>query len=269
MTDNRQTTDNRQQRLVIRVSRDSLSFSTTQGVDIIYDPYPVKSSISSSANLREALRSVPMLSKSYSYVLVMVDSPVLMVPLNLFHEEDLDTLYHHTFTKKDQTVVMYTVIPELSAVALFAVSKDLRGVITDAFHQVRFTPAVASVWRHLHERSFTGQRQKLYGYFHDRQLEVFSFVQNRFKFCNTFNVTRADDALFYLLAVWKQLGLVPEHDELHLVGDFSEKDALMKKVQTFVKRVFYIIPSGEFNRAPITQIAGMPYDLITLYQKGR
>ena len=71
-----------------------------------------------------------------------------------------------------------------------------------------------------------------------------------------------------------------ERDELHLAGDIlqpegqrvarsSEHDELLKEAQKFVKRVFYINPSGEFNRAPVTQIKGMPYDMMTLFIKGR
>ena len=123
--------------------------------------------------------------------------------------------------------------------------------------------------QHMHQRSYTGTHQKLYGYFHDRHLEVFSFGNNRFKFCNSYTVNNSNNALYYLLSVWKQLGLVPEHDELHLVGDMPDDEALMNEARQFVKRVFYINPSGEFNRAPVTQIAGMPYDLMTLYVKGR
>jgi hypothetical protein len=100
-------------------------------------------------------------------------------------------------------------------------------------------------------------------------MEVFSYAQNRFKFCNSYAVNNPNDALYYLLAIWKQLTMDAEHDELHLVGDIVERDQLMEEAQKFVKRVFYINPSGEFNRASVTQIKGMPYDMMTLFVKGR
>ena len=56
---------------------------------------------------------------------------------------------------------------------------------------------------------------------------------------------------------------------MYLVGDINEREQLMAEAQRFVKHVFYINPTGEFNRAPVTQIKGMPYDLITLFVKGR
>ena len=272
--------DNRQKRLVIRISRDHLSFSTADASEVIYENYPLNSSISMAANLREALRTLPLLENSFGRVLVMVDSPTLMVPTNHFAEEDSEMLYRYTFTNVEQHLVLHTVLPDLNAVVLFAVQKDLYSVIANHFSMaepnadtrsegVSYSPAVAPVWRHLHQRSYTGQRQKLYGYFHGRKMEVFSFQQNRFKFCNSYAVSNPNDALYYLLAVWKQLSMEAEHDELHLAGDIPEREQLMEEAQKFVKRVFYINPSGEFNRAPVTRIQGMPYDLMTLYVKGR
>ena len=272
--------DNKQKRLIIRISKGRLSFATADGSDVLFEDYALNSSISMAANLREALRTVPLLDDNFERVLVMVDTPTLMVPANLFVEEESEVLYRHAFTDVDQQLVMHTVLPDLNAVVLFSIQKDLRNVIADNFSDVRYTAAVAPVWRHLHQRSYTGQHQKLYGYFHDRRMEVFCFAQNRFKFCNSYAVNNPNDALYYLLAVWKQLGMEAERDELHLAGDIlqpegqrvarsSEHDELLKEAQKFVKRVFYINPSGEFNRAPVTQIKGMPYDMMTLFIKGR
>ena len=261
--------DNKQKRLIIRISKGRLSFATADGSDVLFEDYALNSSISMAANLREALRTVPLLEESFERVLVMVDTPTLMVPANLFAEEESETLYHHAFTDVEQQLVMHTVLPDLNAVALFAIQKDLRNVIADRFTDVRYTAAIAPVWRHLHQRSYTGQHQKLYGYFHDRRMEVFSYAQNRFKFCNAYAVNNPNDALYYLLAVWKQLTMDAEHDELHLVGDINERDQLLEEAQKFVKRVFDISPAGQFNRAPVTQIKGMPYDMMVLFVKGR
>lgn len=261
--------DKIQKRLVIRISKGRLSFSTADSSGVIYEDYALNSSISMAANLREALHTLPLLEDSYERVLVMIDTPTLMVPTNNFVEEERETLYRHAFTGQEQQMVMHTVLPDLNAVVLFSIQKDLYSVIDNNFSGVRYTAAAAPVWRHLHQRSYTGQRQKLYGYFHDRHLEVFSFSQNRFRFCNSFTVNNTNDALYFLLAVWKQLAMEAERDELHLVGDIMERQQLVEEAQRFIKYVFYINPSGEFNRAAVTQIKGMPYDMMTLYVKGR
>ena len=265
MTDNAM---NSTRRLVIRISRNNLSFSTTDGTQVVYEPYQLKSSISMAANLREALRTVPLLGERYGRALVMVDSPVLQVPSDEFMEEDAETYYHHSFTNQLQQKVMYTVLAELKCVAVFSVHKDLFTVITDEWENARFIPAVTPVWTHLNQRSYTGAHSKVYCYFHDHMLEVFSFAQNRFKFCNSFTVNSLEDSLYFILASWKQLGFAPEHDELFLTGDVLERDQMKQELEKYIKRVFLVNPVGEFNRAAVAQIPGIPYDLMALYVKG-
>lgn len=261
------------QRLTIRVARHTLSFSTVDpsagSCPVVYEPYTVKSGISMAANLREALKTVALAAYDYQRVTVMTDSNVLMIPVDLFNEAERDTLYRHSYTDTMADVVAHTVLPDLNAVAVFAVNKDLKMVVDDRFSNATFVCALSPVWRYLHQRSFIGNRNKLYAYFHDGKVDIFSFTQRRFKYCNSFDTSSAHDSLYYLLYVWKQLMLKPEHDEMHLVGDIPEPEWVLDELRRFLQRAYVINPTADFNRAPATQIKGMPYDLMTLYVKGR
>ena len=250
------------QRLIIRISRDGIALSINDEGAVRYERYPMNSGISLAANMREALRTHLLLQDDYERVLVLVDSPVLTVPVNVFREEERDQLYHYTFTRQEQQMVMHVILPDLNAVAVFAVQKDLRQVLADRFDRVSYQPLMSSVWRHMYQKSFTGPHAKLYAYFHDRKMEVFSFEHNRFKFQNAYAVATPDDALFYILSVWKQLGMDPQSDELHLASQMPE---LKERALEFVKRVFVNSPTGEFNRAPVTLIDGMPYDTMLVW----
>lgn len=269
MPDNSRKTPNG--RLIIRVSRQSLSFSVLDGdsEEISFQPYTLKSGISLSANLREAFRSEELLADDYRHVLVSVVSSTLVVPAGLFQEAEKETLFRHAFTGCEQDEVRFTVMDDLNCVVLFAVNRNVRSVIADHYPGARYMAAVAPVWRHLHQRSYLGGHAKLYGYFHDRRLEVFSYGQNRFKFCNTFDGRDAHDALYYLLYVWKQLGMQADSDELFLVGELPEGQWLVEEAKKYVQHAHVIRPSSDFNRAAVTQMEGMPYDLMTLFVKGR
>ena len=236
---------------------------------VVYEPYVMKSNMSVEANLREALKDADVVQANAKRALVMVDAPILMVPVELFEEQDMTEMYSHAFPRKEQETVLYNVLPDLNTVAVFAISKDLLTVLNDNFDDVKFTAAMSPVLRHLHKRSFTGMRSKLYGYFHDQKLEVFSFYQNRLKFYNQFDTSRAYDAIYFLLYVWKQLALSAELDEMYLVGDIPERELFVNELRRYVQKVCVINPSADFNRAPATQIKNMPYDLMALFTKGR
>lgn len=268
MSNPRNATLPRGERLIIRISPGSLSFTTTGAGQVNYERYALKSSISIAANMREALRNTAVLDADYQHVAVMVDSPVLMMPADLYNKDEQEELYGHTFTRLEGMTVVSYVLPSLNAVALFTIHRDLRQVLTERFNNLSLIPAVAPVWNHMHQKSFTGVHQKLYGYFHDHHVEVFSFQQNRFKFCNSYSIGNdPNDALYYLLSAWKQLGMEPREDELHLCGNLPEREQLTEEARRYVKRVFITNPSGEFNRASVTQIEGMPYDLMLFILK--
>ena len=80
-------------------------------------------------------------------------------------------------------------------------------------------------------------------------------------------VSRLKDKVYYILNVWKQLALDNKRDELHLIGDLPERDSLVTELRNFIRNVYIINPKAEYNRAPITEIPNLPYDLITYFVK--
>ena len=260
-------------RLVIKISKGSLTFAFTAtdggAMPIIYERYAVKSGISMAANIREAVKAPFLTSTTFSKTLVMVDSPVLLIPIDYYDEMSASDMYAHAYPGVKGAHVFPTVVNNLSAVALSSIAKDLRSVITDKFPSVSFCCSSLPVWHHLHQRSFSSQRNKLFGYFHDKKLEIFGFQQNRFRFFNTFDGVHTQDAVYFLLYVWKQLGMDAEKDELHLAGEIGNREHLLNELHKYLQRAYAINPTGDFNRAPATQIEGMEYDLMTLFVKGR
>ena len=153
-----------QARLTIRVSKNTLSFSVVDREaehQVIYEPYTVKSGVSMAANLRQAFKESELLQRGYQKVRVYIDSPILLVPIEEFHEEDLDVLYQHAFAGHRSDAILYRVQPALNVVAVFPINKDFKMVVEDNFRDVRFTPIMQPMWHYLHQRSFTGIHRKL------------------------------------------------------------------------------------------------------------
>ena len=257
-----------QARLTIRVSHNTLSFSVIDREaehQVIYEPYTVKSGVSMAANLRQAFKESDLLLRGYPKARVYIDTPLLIVPIEEFKEEDVATLYHHAYTEHDSDALLYRVQPNLNVVAIFCINKDLKMVVEDNFKDVRFTPILQPVWNYMHQRNFTGIRRKLYAYCHEKKLDIFCFEKNRFKFFNSFEASHSKDAMYFILYVWNQLGFDQQQDELHLFGNIPDKDWLLYNTKLYIKKALAMNPAAEFNRAPITEIKGMPFDLIALY----
>lgn len=259
------------QRLTLRIGRNTMAIlaQDEESEALAYEPIVVKSGVSIAANLRETFKNSSLLNKDISRVRVLIDSNVVMVPVEIFSEQIMEILHNHAFPKQEQDTILYNVLPDLNAVAVFSMNKDLKLVLDDHFLNLRIIAAISPVWRHLHRRSFTGSQMKLYAYFHEKRLELISFQQNRFKFCNSFEANRAPDALYFTLYVWQQLQLRPKYDELCLMGDVPQKEWMMQQLKKYVVNTTMLNPQTEFNMHPVTGIKGVPLDLQTLVVKGR
>lgn len=259
----------RHARLIIRVGQSSLAFAYTKsdGKTIEFMPYKAKIGISMAANLREALKDETMALGDWKNVLVLIDSPVVMVPIDEYNEQEKETLYNYTITGQENAAVLATILPGVNAVALYALNKDLRVVLTDNFQDIKIHPVCGSMWQYLQRRSNLGMAEKIYCYFHDSKIDVCSFRKNRFRFVNSFAATYVGDIAYFVMSAWTQLGLNAKKDEIYLLGDFAEYDKLTEQLHRFVNNVFRIKPSADFNRNPLTQISGVPFDLITTLLK--
>lgn len=210
------------------------------------EPYVVKSGISMAANLREAFRTSALLAERFRYARVVADAPYMLMPASQYDEGRAAELFAYTFPKLAQHTVVGEPMDELGAVAVVGLHKDLKLVIDDHFEEVTFTSALTPVWRRCYRHSVAGVRNRLYAYFHEKHLDVFSFQKNRFRFCNQFEADNADDALYYLLYVWKQLMLKAGHDELFVIGELPAQASgegnrqpwLTEELRKYVGRVY-------------------------------
>lgn len=274
-----QTTTPATLQLVIRIADDSLAFALRDSGsrNISYELYDMKVGISTAANLREALAS-PSPDRSRqraSYLLDMargsgadmtvtaiIGSPTLLIPIDDYDESEAREQYAYVYPGSGKKLICASVLPSFKTVAVFAVSKDLNTVLSDNFGSVRLEPIMARMWEFLLQRSGNDNNKKLYAYFHGTQMELCSFARRRFAFANSFSVTDINDALYFLLGTWKQIGADGNRDDLFLTGKIPDRDALTNDARRFLRRVYYINPVADFNRAAFTQVENMPFDMM-------
>ena len=270
--------ENEKQRIIIRIGYNTLAFAMsdpTAELQTIYEPYVVNNSMSMVANLREAFRKSPLLNKGCQQALVLVETQTLLVPVREFDENQAEMLYRYTCdgnTAKNQTeqgTIVHKVLPNLNAVAVYQLNRDLQSVIGDHFTDVQYCHLMQAVWSYFHARNFATPHNKLFAYLHDKQLEVFSFDKNRFRFSNSFKVENSSNAVYFLLSVWKQLGFDAQNDEIRLVFDTAqaatvedqqERQQLIDTLRNYVKKVnISLTATGE-------NIGDMPFDLKILFE---
>lgn len=259
----------RDERLTIRVGENSLCFAFDKDGNENFEfvPYKTKNGISMAANLREAIKDENLNIGKWRKVQVLIDSPAIMVPIDEYNEQNKELQYNYSITGQENNAVLATILPMVNAVALYALNKDLRLVLTDNFHDIKIHPVCGNVWQYLQKRSQAGANEKMYCYFHDGKMEVCSFRKNRFRFANAFQATHPSDVTYFLLAVWKQLEMNAEKDDIYLLGNYADYEELTENLKHYVNNVYRIKASADFNRHPLTQIKDIPFDLVATLLK--
>lgn len=256
----------REERLIVRVGKGSLQFAYRNADDgqLVFLPYGVNGGISMAANLREALKDEGLqLLPRWRKAQVLLDSPTIMVPVDEYDDRNKELLFNYSLTGQENNAVLATILPQVSAVALYAMNKDLRLVFADNFADIKIHPVCGSLWQYLQRRSLAGSNEKLYCYFHDGKLDVCSFRKNRFRFANAFHAPHAGDAAYFILAAWEQLAMNARKDDIYIAGQFREKEELIGQLRQFADNVYAIKPSSEFNRHPLSLNDDVPFDMLT------
>ena len=222
MTERIDFTKSEQYTLSIRLSADGFSFSIYNPLtdnDFCFVPYPVNTGYSMTANLKEMLTETETLRYPYKRVNILYDSPRFTpVPLELFEDEQMDTVFYHNFPKGNNEIVLCNVLGRSNVVILFAIDKHTHLLLTEHFPTARYFSTASPLTEYFARKSRLGNSRKLYTHIREQQMEVFCFDKGNLLLINSFPCKQTTDRVYYLLYIWQQLNYNQEKDELHLTG---------------------------------------------------
>lgn len=252
--------------LSIRLSTDGFSFSifNPEGEkDFIITPYPVNNNYSMTANVKELFASDETFKRRYKQVNVLVDTPRFMtLPLDMFDDEQMETLFYSAFTKQDNEIVLCNVLAKNDIVALFAMDKHTHQLINEQYPLASYYATNSPLTDYFLTKGHNSTNKRLYAYTHHQVLDVCCLDNGKLQLTNSFKVPTPSDTLYYLLYIWKQMGMDAEgKDELFIAG--QQNDSLIAELRKFIRNIYPIYPKAAFNRSTFAQ-ENVPFDLQTL-----
>lgn len=256
--------------ITIRTTASSLSFALRNGendTDIVYEPYPLKAGMAIAANLRQAFTQSPLLAIGHKRAVVLADTPPMLIPAEEFDERTAARLYHYVNTAHQADDVMCRPVPELNAVAAFAVNRDLQTVLRDHYTDTDYMPLMLPVWRHFFGMSHDTLHRRLFCYMHDGKIDLTAFRRDRFRFSTSFGVTLAEDAVYFVLNAWKQLGMQQDADNLTVAGTMPGKDRMLAELGKFITHISDTGDSLDTAADAKRDEVAMPLDLQLLYKQ--
>ena len=257
-----------QHALSIRLSADGFSFSVVNSVEkdsFRYESLRIQPDISLTANVKQCLAPNELLQNTFKETNILVDVlHYTTVPLELFEDEQAETIYYHCCPKHPGEIILYNILDRCNIVVLFAMEKSTYALLKELYPQARIFASISPVVQHLARKSRIGVHRKIYINFNRRKMDVLVFEHGRPLLVNTFPTQGKGDCVYYALNIWEKLHLSQEHDELYLVGSHAIKEQVAEELRAYVRSVSIIAPSAEFNRSVAASNSEIPYDLLTL-----
>ena len=226
----------------IRITADGFSFVITEassGGFVCRESYPTEQGGVGRALLRRVAQSEAC-QFTPQRVCVVVDSESVCVPLADFRPEDLRQHYALVYGEVDfnQHRLCYSVLPELQVVEVFTVPRDVCGAVSGTWPEATYTSASSMVLNHAAAfcRERGGEGNCLFAYLEDRQFFLLSMTQGQLRYSNHFVVEEKQNALFFLLSVWKELSLDVFRDVCYLGGNALAQQ-VAEEARTYLQQV--------------------------------
>ena len=153
------------QRLYLRVSPGTLSFAVYHpfgGKPPVVENYEVNPTASLNVNLKEALASLPLAQENFSRAEVLLNVPYTLKPIELFNEEEAESIYHTSFYDSAHDRIFYDVAGNLGTALIYGISDAFCRVIDDNFQSVHFSSTTTAVANRFAEAARGSKRNTLY-----------------------------------------------------------------------------------------------------------
>ena len=253
--------------LSIRLRADGLSFygcNTAQAGQVAIEHYPYAGR-TAVETLRQALDRSPMLRECDSpTTYALTDSPSMQVPLECFRKEDVHTLYRLTYAQEKTGKTYYNILPHLEVAQIFTVDPETEHLLRLAFPGIRFYHSHSMILEKLWLLQRQDTPKTLYACFDGNQAFLFCYKEQKLQYANTFPADKADNAAYFLLSVWKGLGLDAGEDTCVLAGRGEAKDETALRLERFLPHVQNTEATDIFRRSALARNPQVPFDLLAL-----
>lgn len=249
-----ETTDfskSEQYTLSIRLSTDGFSFSIFNPLGegrFSFHKHGVDDSLSLTANLKQAFRETDWLKNPFRRInVLMAGKRFTFIPLEFFEDEQAETVFYHNHSRQDNELVQYNILHKNNIVVLFGMDKSACSLLREQYPDVRFYAQASPLIEYFAAKSRLGNCRKMYVHLRKEATEIYAYERGRLAFANTFACKETNDRLYYILCVWKQLGMAQERDELHLTGELYDKEQLLPELKKFIRQVFIMNPAANLD----------------------
>ncbi len=265
-----QATGNKQHQaysLSIRLHADGFSFYTynpSLNEPVAIENHLFKDSEFPVETLKKALSNSETIQRN-DYVIVygLVTTPSIQIPLEHFRKEEANTLYRLTYAQEKTGKTYYNILPHLEVAQVFTIDNEIEQVLCKQFPNIRFYHSNTMILERISMME-SQKGQRLYVHFREHEMMVFAYKEQRLIYCNTFPLDVAENAVYFILSVWKSLEYDAETAECLLLGENPLKKDTTQILSKYLRTVKNTPSKDFYRRSALARNEHVPFDLLAL-----
>lgn len=250
----------------IRLLPDGLSFSgyhPNQDGSFFYREVKFDSTSPYRTNLKNCFFENECLSRSYRETQIVCVSKYTLVP-SPFYDENQKTRWMDLCHMETEGQVLADTLQDDQAKLIYRLDESVWAFCVRSFANVKFShylSALSRLW--LRESATDEGYKRMYVVVEGKRLDIACVEQGQLRFMNTFSGVEEKAFLYYILYVWKQMGLSSEHDQLLFYANTVQQASLLDHLKVYLRKAHTMdIPTGIYTRG--TDLFKAPMDIIAL-----
>ncbi|MDR3060952.1 MAG: DUF3822 family protein [Dysgonamonadaceae bacterium] len=207
----------------------------------------------------------PFLTSSFRKIYILNGYPEFtFVPELLYKEDEAKSFVEYNFVDSTGKILSQKLhYPEM--VVIHKLPEEIYRFLNRSFVDARFIHRISSLITYYQFKMKEVIASQLIVNLRDKRLDVLCFSRGNFIFCNCFEINRLQDAVYYVLFIWKQLKLDQIKDYIYVAGDKYEKVKLMKEIVSYIHHVIPVnFPATAYFQEVDIQNIPLEFTCLTL-----
>ncbi len=253
--------------LSIRISTDGFcfcSYTATSPDTLQYYEYEVDNEQTLASNIDRAYTACPFLSSNkYNRVNVIISTgDFTTLPAEHDNPNEYGNIYRCCFPQSDENIeIIANKLTAQNITILFPIDKVLYNRLNELGNVSYYTPA-GILMGYIARKPFEASKYLL-TYMQKGKSLLLAITDSKLQLANSFASLDINDQAYYLLSIWKELGLSQTDDTLFMCGDNTVEE-ISPIVSRFIQHLKRINPNKEFRSNILNKIKNIPFDLQAL-----
>lgn len=226
--------------VLVGIDRLSYLISNQQNQVVALRAYQL-SNLPTQAPLKQVLIEDSIIRGKFRSVKVGLFSPKFsLLPMSLFDEQELRLYLEQTTSLQQKDHLAFDLIKELDAANAYAFDLSYIQDITEHFPAAQFFHVSTGIINNFIANFDSSSSKNIFLNVYDHYVMITVIENKKMLFHNIFSFKASPDCLYYVLLVYKQLGLIPQKHPLYIVGELVQDSEIHKLLYKYIKTIHFV-----------------------------